>query len=124
MVKVSKGRGQTNSEEQTKDYGVGGFSVKGLVGYHSFKSIMDGPYYVQILQDHLIRNARRQFGRRWRVQQDNDPKHRSRVARQFLCNEVPEMIDWPSNSPDINPVENLCSIIKRRVAMRKALKSR
>ena len=40
-----------------------GISIKGLIGYHSFKTIMDGSYYVQILQDHLIPNARRQFGR-------------------------------------------------------------
>ena len=40
-------------------------SIKGLICYHSFKTIMDGSYYVQILQDHLIPNARRQFGRRW-----------------------------------------------------------
>jgi len=26
-----------------------GFSIKGLIGYYSFKIIMDGPYYVQIL---------------------------------------------------------------------------
>ena len=97
----------------------GSFSIKGLVGYHSFNTIMDGPYYVQILHDHLIRNARKQFGRHWRLQQDNDPKHKSRVAQQFLSKEVPEVIDWPPNSPDVNPVENLWSIIKRRVEKRK-----
>jgi hypothetical protein len=43
----------------------GGFSIKDMVGYHSFKTIMDGLYNVQILQDHLIRNAKNQFGRRW-----------------------------------------------------------
>jgi len=43
----------------------GGISIKGLIGYHSFKTIMDGSYYAQILQDHLISNARKQFGRRW-----------------------------------------------------------
>ena len=41
----------------------GGISIKRLIGYHSFKTIMDGSYYVQILQDHLIPNARRQFDR-------------------------------------------------------------
>ena len=78
----------------------GGISIKGLIGYHSFKTIMDGSYYVQILQDHLILNARRQFGRRWRLQQDNDPKHNSLLAQQFLSSDIPEVIDWSSNSPD------------------------
>jgi len=50
---------------------------------------------------------------------DNDPKHRSRVAQDFLSRETPEVIDWPSNSPDVNPVENLWAIIKRRIEKRK-----
>ena len=45
----------------------GGISIKDLIGYYSFKTMMEGSYYVQILQDHLIPNARRQFGRRWRL---------------------------------------------------------
>ena len=79
---------------------------------------MDGAYYIQILEDHLIRNGRKQFGRRCRLLQDNDPKHNSRIVKKFLDEEVPEVIDWPSNSPDANPIENLCSVIKRRLEKR------
>ena len=99
-------------------------NIKGLIGYHSFKTIMDGSYYFQILQDHLIPNARRQFGRRWRLQQDNDPEYKNRLGQQSLSSEVAEVIDWSSNSPDANPVENLWSIIKHRMEKRKTNKSR
>ena len=95
----------------------GGISIKGLIGYHSFKIILDDSYYVQ---DHPIPNARRQFGRQRQLQQNNDPKHKSPLAQQFLSSEVAEVIDWSSNSPDTNPIVNFWSIIKRRVEKRKA----
>ena len=82
----------------------GSISIKGLIGYCSFETIMVGTYYVQ---DHLIPNTRRQFGRCCRLKQDNDPKHRSQLAQQFLSSKVAEVIDCSSNSPNANPVENL-----------------
>ena len=80
---------------------------------------MDGPYYVRILQEHLLCGARKQFGRQWRFQQDNDPKYTSRVAKEFLDQHVSETIDWPANSPDLAPIGNLRSILKRRVEKRR-----
>ena len=40
----------------------GSINIKGLIGYHSLKTMMDGSYYIQ---DHLIPNVRREFGGRW-----------------------------------------------------------
>ena len=80
---------------------------------------MDGSYFIHILGNHLIPNARKQFGRRWRLQMSNDPKHRSQTVQTILHQQVSEILDWPSNSPDVNLVEKLWSIMERRVEKRK-----
>ena len=73
----------------------GGISIKGVIASHSLKTVLDDSYYVQILQDYLTPNARRQFGRRRRLQQDNDSEHKSQLTQQFLSSEVADVIDWP-----------------------------
>ena len=65
---------------------------------------MDGKYYTEILEKH-IPEIRSMLRDEWRLQQDNNPKHTSRVAREFLNSNVPGVMDWPSNSPDLNPMK-------------------
>ena len=93
--------------------------AKGRISCHTFRSHMDALFYIKILQNHLLPATRQQYAQQWRFQQDNDPKHRSKVAKEFLDREVPKIIDWPSNSPDVNPMKNTWSILKRRVEKRK-----
>ena len=60
-----------------------------------------------------------QFKQRWQLQQDNDPKHTSGVAKEFIKNNVPELLECWANSPGLNPIENYWNVIKRRVEKRR-----
>ncbi|KAK3530048.1 hypothetical protein QTP86_010336 [Hemibagrus guttatus] len=76
--------------------------------------------YIKILNNNIRQSAEKLgLAHQWTFQHDNDPNHTAKVVKKWLADKNINVLQWPSQSPNLNPIENLWRELKIRVMARR-----
>ena len=98
----------------------GCFAAHRVGGLVRIEGIADAKLYVKILCKDLTEIIQKLFpGEEFIFQRDNDPKHTAKITKALMRDEMgPVQLPRPSQSPDLDPIENLWAILDRSICNR------
>ncbi|GBN21902.1 hypothetical protein AVEN_10147-1 [Araneus ventricosus] len=93
----------------------GCFAASGMRNLVFIENNMDQYKYINILKENLKISAQKLgIQNKFKLYQDNDPKHTALNVRLWLLYNCPKVIKTPPYSPDLNPIENVRHELEKR----------
>ncbi len=79
------------------------------------KSTVNASIYQEILKHFMLPSADKLYGDAdFIFQQDLAPAHTAKGTKSWFNDRGVTVLDWPANSPDLNPIENIWGFVKRK----------
>ncbi len=95
---------------------LGAMSSSGVGPLCFLKTNVTAPIYQELLKHFILPSADQLFkDADFIFQQDLAPAHTAKSTKRWLNDHGVGVLDWPANSPDLNPIENLRGIVKRKI---------